>query len=174
MHKAAFMISVCLFLAASAPEGASGQDFTPPREGGLSGVEAQGMSFNRFVRPGEAFLQVWVISDNRSGLYEVGETVSLGELIVLTGAGPGITTLRERRRTNIRLYRGEGGTREIIYEASLEEMVQEPERYPRLQEGDVVMMETKVRQRFHWRDALQIVSAASTMILLIERIERRL
>lgn len=159
-------VFVLLLLIAPQTNGAFAQSF------GAGGVENEGMAFNRFVRPGEATIQLWVISDTRSGLYEVGESVSLGELVVLTGTGPGMTTARERRRTDVKVYRGQGSTRDLVYDATLEEMVQEPGRYPALQSGDVVMMETHTSQRFQWRDALTIVSAVSTSILLIDRIRR--
>lgn len=156
----------CLLLITLSPQDTLAQSF------GATDVENQGMAFSRFVRPGEASVQLWVISNNRSGLYEVGESITLGELVVLTGTGPGMTTPRERRRTDVKVYRGQGGTRDLIYDATLEEMVQQPGAYPSLQTGDVVMMETTSRQRFQWRDALTIVSAASTTILLVDRIRR--
>jgi hypothetical protein len=137
-----------------------------------SGVEASGVSFNRFARPGESTVRVWVVSDTRSGLYEIGEDVSLGELLVLTGTGPGLVSVRERRRTTIRVYRGDRTSRGMIYEATFEEMLENPGRYPTLQNEDAVVVETQVRARFHWRDALTIVSAASSTILLIERFRR--
>lgn len=164
--RIAVAAAVAVLLTLQAPAEAVGQTF------GATGVESEGMSFNRFVRPGEASVQIWVIADTRSGLYEVGESLSLGELVVLTGAGPGMTTARERRRTDVKVYRGTNGTRDLIYDATLEDLVREPAAYPTLQNGDVVMMQTHARQRFQWRDALTIVSAASTTILLIDRIRR--
>ncbi len=139
---------------------------------GVEGVENEGMSLKRFVLPGEASIQVWLLSDNTSSLAEIGESVSLGELIVLSGTGPGMVTSRERRRTNVRVFRSRGDTRDLIYDVSLEELIREPATNPDLQHGDVIMIETKSRQRFQWRDALSIISAASTTILLIDRIRR--
>jgi hypothetical protein len=139
---------------------------------GVSGVEAQGVSFHRFSRPGEATVRVWVVADTRSGLYEIGESVSLGELLVLSGTGPGIVTLRERRNTTVRVYRGDRTQRGMIYEASFEDMLQNPGEYPSLRTEDAVVVETRVRERFTWRETLQLVSTASTMLLLIDRWRR--
>lgn len=159
-------VAVCFGLIAYTPADVFAQPF------GIDGVENQGMSFNRFVRPGEATIQVWLISDNTSSLAEVGESLELGELIVLAGTGPGMTTARERRRTDVRVFRGAGATRELIYDVKLEELIREPGTNPDLRNGDVIMIETKARQRFQWRDALTVISAVSTSILLIDRIRR--
>lgn len=150
----------------------TGAGFSVTNAQSLSDYEASGISFSRFVRPGEASIQIWVISDNRSGIYEIGDGINLGELIVLTGTGPGIMTTRERRRTTIRVFRETGASRNLIYESSLEDMVREPSLYPDLNNGDVIMLETRVKQRFQWRDALSVISAASTTILLVDRIRR--
>ena len=163
------MNRVVLFIAALLLIGA---DINAANAQSLSDYDAAGISYSRFVRPGEASIQIWVISDNTSGIYEIGEAINLGELIVLTGTGPGIMTTRERRRTTIRVFRETGASRNLIYESSLEDMVREPGLYPDLNTGDVVMMETRVRQRFQWRDALSVISAASTTILLVDRIRR--
>jgi hypothetical protein len=168
VNRIAIVFAVAVLLLIALPiESATAQAF-----GGATGQEAQGVSYHRFARPGEATVRVWVVSDTRSGLYEIGESVSLGELLVLSGTGPGIITVRERRNTTVRVYRGDRSTRGMIYEASFEEMLQNPGAYPSLRTEDAVVVETRVRQRFQWRDALTIVSAASTTILLIDRINR--
>lgn len=155
-----------LFVLLLAAEPVHAQSF------GATGVEAQGVSFHRFSRPGEATVRVWVVADTRSGLYEIGEGVSLGELLVLSGTGPGIVTVRERRNTTVRVYRGDRSQRGMIYEASFEEMLQNPGEYPSLQNEDAVVVETRVRQRFGWRDTLQIVSGVSTVLILVDRWRR--
>lgn len=168
VNRTVIIFAAALLVLTAVPiQRATGQTF-----GGAVGQEAQGVSFHRFARPGEATMRVWVVADTRSGLYEIGESVSLGELLVLSGTGPGIITVRERRNTTVRVFRGDRSTRGMIYEASFEEMLQNPGLYPTLQTEDAVVVETRVRQRFQWRDALSIVSAASTTILLIDRINR--
>jgi hypothetical protein len=166
VHRFAFPGVVALFIFLLSAEPLHAQTF------GVSGVEAQGVSFHRFSRPGEATVRLWVVSDQRSGLYEVGESVTLGELLVLSGTGPGIVTVRERRNTTVRVYRGDRTQRGMIYEASFEEMLQNPGEYPRLQTEDAVVVETRVRQRFGWRDTLQIVSGVSTVLILVDRWRR--
>ncbi len=59
---------------------------------------------------------------------------------------------------------------EPIYSARIEQFVQEPERHPALEEGDVIMIESVQKQKFTWREAVSIVSGVSSVLLLAGRL----
>lgn len=140
----------------------------------FTGLQSQGTSFYTFARPGESTIQILMLGDTgRDGIYEIGEGTDLAEFIALAGgAGEGPLSPRQRRDVTIRLLRmDDDGQRRIIYEASVDELVERMD-YPTLQRDDVLRIRVRQRQRFGWRDALQIVSGASTVILLVDRIVR--
>ena len=89
------------------------------------------------------------------GLYEVGESVDLDELLVLSG-GTGLNP--KANKVTIRLYRDQGGQRAVAYEAPLERMLVDQAAYPDLQPGDMLYVESRPRRQFSWREALSITS----------------
>ncbi len=129
-------------------------------------------SYYYFVRPGEATMEISVWGTVESpGAYQIGTEYDLGMVLSLAG-GPefGVRQERSERRVTLELYRGQAGTRSLVYEASLNQAVSAPERYPSLQDGDVLIVETLERDRFSWRDALTIVAGVATLTLAVERI----
>lgn len=146
----------------------------------FTGLETGGVSYFTFARPGENTIQVLVIGDTRDGIYEIGEGTNLAEFVALSGgAGEGPLQAgspldaREIRRVTIRLFRkDEDGQRRIVYEAPIEDLVEIRTAYPELRHEDVLRVEIERRRPFGWRDALTIVGAASSIIILIDRITR--
>ncbi|NBB86347.1 MAG: hypothetical protein GVY12_09065 [Bacteroidetes bacterium] len=140
----------------------------------FSGLESQGTNYYTFARPGENTIQILMLGDTgRDGIYEIGEGTDLAEFIALAGgAGESPLGARERQNVTIRLLRkGDDGQRRVIYESSITDLLVDSD-YPTLQRDDVLRIRVRRRQVFGWRDALQIVTSASTLILLVDRINR--
>lgn len=132
--------------------------------------EVVGASYHKFVLPGEASIQVLVLGDaGASGIYELGRHVDMGELLALTSAQLGTVTPGERREVSLRLYRNTGTERSVVYEAKLEDFLAYPGQYPQLQDKDVMVVETIIKQRFGWRDALTIVTGFAAVALAVDR-----
>lgn len=145
--------------------------------GRVGNITAEGTAYHVFARPGEATVQVLVLGGVSSpGLYEVGAGTDLGQLLALTGGPPVAQGGRANQEVHVtvRLYRESGGTRTVLYEAPLEQMLAAPAAYPTLQDGDVFSVETVVieKQGFAFRDVLTLLSTAATIALVIERIAR--
>ncbi|RMF58362.1 MAG: hypothetical protein D6746_09840 [Bacteroidetes bacterium] len=148
---------------------ASAQEF-----GRHNRITASGTAYHVFAEPGQATIQVQVVGAVSAGIYEVSAGTDLGRLVALTGLTltPGASGTSVRYR--VKLFRDQpDGRRLLLYDAPLEEMLANPGAYPVLQEGDVVMIESKVSQRFQWRDALTILTSLSTIILLVDRLSNR-
>ena len=137
-----------------------------------------GTAYYTFAQEGEATVQVIVLgSISRPGMYEVGISVDLGQLLALSGGPPLDRTSGVRsthNETTLRLFRETTGRRDIVYEAPLDLMLSDPNLYPPLQEGDIFTVQTTTieRERFVWRDALSIFSTITSFALLIDRINR--
>lgn len=125
------------------------------------GREAGGTAYYTFARPGQNTIEVLVLGGGKSGIYEIGENINLGQLMALAGGGG-----RGGRRTKVKvhLFRLENGGRRKILEEEIGDLAERPQ-YPPLQEGDVVRIET--RQKLNWRDGLRIATTALSLTLTI-------
>lgn len=166
--------AVLFFIAILSPGILRAQEF-----GRVNDFENLGAAYNTFFQPGEATVQVQVLgSIGRTGMWEVGVSVDLGQLIALAG-GPTATLYTESQGSSrshsegtVKLYRQTGGRRDLIYEASIDQMLMEPEHYPPLRDGDVLLLETITHQsaRLTWRDGFTVLSTILTTAILIDRL----
>ncbi len=165
---AGLILALCAFQGVAA-ERAQAQEF-----GGLDEVEVGGTAYYTFVRSGEVRIEVLALGSVRSpGIYAIGLGMTLDQFLALTGGGS--VTQRssaETIRVVVRLYRQEAGQRRLVYEEPLERVLSsEIEQYPVLREGDALMVETIVKQRFFTLErGLRLFSAAGTLLLLALRI----
>ncbi len=155
-----------LGLVLTAPD-ARAQEF-----GRVGDFITSGTSYHVFAEPGEATVQVQVLgSVGAPGLYEVGVGTDLGRLLALTG---GLQFLSEdpniRRSVEVRVYRLQDGRRTVIYEAPYEEVLQEPARYPVLQDEDAIVVEATTSRRFTWQNALSIIGSLAGLLLVVDRL----
>lgn len=133
-------------------------------------VQATGTAYYQYARRGEVTLQVLVMGNvGRPGVYIVGRDTALDELLALSGStllGADLPT--ETQRVTVRLFRPEGDRRVLVYEAAMETLLTEPGRYPALQDGDVVAVESLIipRRRFTWRDGLSLATSLATLVIL--------
>ncbi len=133
-------------------------------------LQMSGVSYKTYYSEGELTMQVFLISSTGStGIYEIGTDTRLLELITLAGFAPPVRQERSITRNTISVVRPRLG-QEPIYSARIEQFVQEPERHPTLEEGDVIMIESAQKSRFTWREAVSIVSGVSSVLLLAGRL----
>lgn len=134
-------------------------------------VISSGTSYHIFAQPGEPTVQVLVLGDVSTGIYVVGTSTSLIELLALTGAGSSSGQSAEvSREVTIRLMREQGGGRTIVYEQEFEGFLSEPSSYPTLQDGDIFTVEVEQHRRFGLREALDITARLSSITLLVLRL----
>jgi len=137
---------------------------------GLDQVDATGTSYHRFVRPGEATMEILVLGNTASGLYVIGLETDMVELLALSGASTGVTNWREHRTVLIQLFRGPSNNRQLIAEARMQDVIAQPTLIPPLQDGDVVHIETQTRQRLTFMQIVRNISSVATLVFLAERL----
>lgn len=168
-------VLVGLFLAAGA--GVSAAQTPGSVDAGTEGFGMRGVSFFRFVPPGKQAMRVNVWGDVRApGRYEVEVGTDLLELVFLAGATTErATTYKQIRETTLRVSRkrDDGSGWRVIYEAALDDITDMASPIPDLQDEDVVKVETIVRQRLDWREALGIVGTVASLALLTDRLFNR-
>lgn len=164
-----FLVTCCwaFLIMGPAADGARAQNLT-------GGVQSEGTSYHLYARPGQNTVQVLVLGSGiQAGLYEVGEGTDIAQLVGLSGYRPGVRRARDDRTVTIQLYRDNtNGQRGLVYDSSLSDLVAEQSAYPTLQTGDIVRVEVVDRERFSWRDGLQIFTAGAAIALTIERLAR--
>lgn len=162
-----FSIGVFSLVAFAFQPAARAQNF-----GGFNSRITDGTAYYTYARPGEATMEILVIGSERSsGIYEVGHTTRMDELLALSGVLALASRSQEiKTRITIRLYRESEGTRSAIYEAPIETMLLEPSRYPDLQEGDVLTIETTEKTKFNWRDGISILSSLVSILWIVDRL----
>lgn len=134
-------------------------------------VISQGTAYRVFAQPGESTIEVLVLGDVGSGVYVIGEGINLSRFLALIGGAGGQRTSTDVVvKTTIRLLREEGGQRNVVYEARLEELLRDPAAYPSLTDGDIFTVENEARRRFSLRETLSIVSSLTSITLLILRL----
>lgn len=130
-------------------------------------------AYHKYVLPGTPTVLVQVLGTVRApGLYELRADTDLGTLLALSG-GPNLGPREEsrKRKVSIRLYRP-GTDAGPLYEAVLDEAILTPDRYPVLQDGDVLIVEVLERPGFKVRNVLRIANAVALITLAVDRIVR--
>ncbi|MEM1144592.1 MAG: hypothetical protein AAGI88_18585 [Pseudomonadota bacterium] len=136
-------------------------------------IETNTAPYYFHLKPGEATTQVYVWGAVvLPGVYEVGATTDLGKLLSLAG-GPATSrpVIEPGSRTStIKLFRAEEGRRLLLYEALVEDMIEEPSAYPALRDGDVITVEIHEARGFGWRDGISLIGALAALGLAVDRL----
>lgn len=139
---------------------------------GFDEVEAIGTSYHKFVRSGEASIEVLVLSSTEgSGIYEVSQGLRLDQLLALIGGSSlGVSSPQQRGKVRVRLFREQVGLRSLVYESEVKRMLVNEAENPVLQHGDVLAIEHSYKGRLAWRDAVSLVTVLTSLGLLLERL----
>ena len=138
----------------------------------LGQVQGDGLVID-YARPGYATKVIYVWGAVATpGIWRVEREVGLLELLsVARPSGIGTEQPGLRDDTTVRLYRDAGGERNQVYEEDLEHIVKSAETYPILQEGDILVVETRTRRRINWQMVTSLVGTASSLVLLYLRLQ---
>ncbi|MDX1545708.1 MAG: SLBB domain-containing protein [Rhodothermales bacterium] len=126
-----------------------------------------------FADPNDITLEVKVWGAvAHPGFYEVRQGLTLSTILSLAG-GPQSTaqTTQTDRTFTIRLLRPrpDGGF-DTVTETVMDNAVEVLREDPVLLQGDIVVAEETVRQRFGWRDGLALVSSLGTLTTIVLQI----
>lgn len=145
---------------------------------GVGGFADNRYFYNRggffvYADPGDVTVTINVWGNVRfPGLYEVRRGTDLAEVISYCGSSEETTLLsnRRQRRTVVRLSREMDGTRGVVYEREMRDLVNASD-IPVVQEGDVVLIDVIETERVNWRDLLPVagivIGAANLLISII-------
>ncbi len=128
-----------------------------------------------FARPGRATITVYVWGQIGSpGIWQIEPGTTLIELLSAARV-PGVGSEQQeyRRITRVKIYRGRGVQRQLVYEAELRDLLtEEQQTYPTLRDGDILEVEVDQDRRLTFRTITQYVGTAASLTLLALRLAR--
>lgn len=128
----------------------------------LEGVRVYG-------RPGIPKITIYVWGgQTQAGVWLVEEDTDLIEFLSISARGDVTIRQPERRsETFIKIFRGTSQRgNDPFFEANVNDLFSRQESYPSLQDGDILVVETRVRREFTWRDLSQVVGTLTSGISL--------
>lgn len=114
-------------------------------------------------------VQVWGTVRN-AGLYEIVEGTSLSTVLTLANPVLAPRQRRMKRTLIIQVVRPRNGTPEVILEQEMVNAIPALAQDVVLQEGDYITVDTITTRGLSWRDGLTILSAATGVAVLLERL----
>ena len=172
MSPARLKLPVLLVLILSVGAWGGSNEAQAQEVGRLGSVTASGVPYFVYAEAGQPTIQVYVVGGGAGGIYEVESDLRFDKFLTLATLSPGLQG-GTRQQITVRLYRTIGTQRQLVVEQDVKELLAaNPDTYPELQEEDFINIEVRTRQRFGWRDALRIVTSASSIILLVDRLAR--
>lgn len=127
-----------------------------------------------FSRPGRPtmFVYVWGTAAT-PGIWKVEKDVDLLELIAsaqIPNFGNSDNTTKST--VTLRIFRTQGGQRSEIFASEVNALIKAGKAYPPLQENDIIMIETKSKQRFNLQTVFSAIGAAASLVLLAIRVNQ--
>ena len=130
------------------------------------------VDFSRAGRP-TMNLYMWG-TVSQPGIWKVEREIDFLELLTAAQVpGFGSTDASRKERTTVTVFRQTGGQRRAIYEAEAKEMLIAGGRYPTLQEGDLILVETSSKAAFNIQTVFSGIGAVASLALLFLRISRQ-
>lgn len=124
---------------------------------------------NTFATPGVATITVNVWgSVARPGLWRIEKGADLVEFLSVTGLASGAQNQRPgtRTKTYVAIYRTINGERRQVYRSDIEDILEDGNSYPVLQDDDVLGVQSIQRRSLGFQTVSLIVSTASSLASL--------
>lgn len=140
--------------------------------GAVNEIVQQGTSYFQFVEEGAPSVQIYIFgAGTRNGVYRLQRGISLTEALALAGGTAQTDSTRGSISTAfVRVLRMQGASRRVIYEATAEQYLREPEIHPALETGDVIETQVtfeEVPEPFTFRDGVEIAARVASLVSLI-------
>mgnify|MGYP006280611613 CR=1 FL=1 len=127
-----------------------------------------------YGRPGYPKITVYVWGNADTGVWNVEEGTGLLEFVsVISRVQFGNQRPESRNVQTLRIYRADRTDKDPFFESRVEKLFTERTVYPSLKDGDILVLETNVKNRFSWRLFREIISTAAILLntyLLLDRL----
>lgn len=153
-----------LFLVLLSPDVSQAQQIPPSSllDGGLSQVQEYD-----YGRPGYPRVTIYLWGNAQNGMWTVEQGTNFLEYLSVAARGNFNEAAETRVKNKIRLYREGQIDDEPVFEADLEAIFSRKVDYPKLQSGDVLIVESIQRRRFFtFRNMSQVVGTTASLVSL--------
>ena len=132
-------------------------------------------TIKEYGRPGYPRMTVYVWGNADSGVWNIERGTDLLEFMtVVSRARMTDTNPDQRRVESISLYRDASpGSGQPLFTSEVQAIFSDRTGYPALQEGDILVLETRTRGRFTWRDIARVTGTVAALVntyLLFDRL----
>ena len=134
-----------------------------------------GPTVKTYGRAGYAKVTVFVWGVADTGVWNVEEGTDLLEFLSVAVRSEGGNQRADVRSYQVlKMYReNQNRQNDPFFERRMDELFSRTQSYPALQEGDILMIETRSRRRFTWRDITQVTGTVASLVstyLLLDRL----
>lgn len=134
-----------------------------------------GPTVKTYGRPGYAKVTVYVWGTADTGVWNVEEGTDLLEFLSVAVRSEGGNRNADVRSYQVfKMYReGQNRQNDPFFESRMDELFSRERSYPTIQEGDILVVETRSTRRFTWRDITQVTGTVASLVstyLLIDRL----
>jgi len=133
-----------------------------------------GPTVKTYGRAGYAQVTVFVWGSADTGVWNVEEGTDLLEFLSVAVRSQGGNRTEVRSYQVLKMYREDQNRKnDPFFESRMDELFSGERSYPSLQEGDILMIETRSTRRFTWRDISQVTGTLASLVstyLLFDRL----
>jgi hypothetical protein len=127
-----------------------------------------------YGRSGYQKITVYVWGNADTGVWRVEQGTDLLEFVSVVSRLQLVDDdPRERKIETLRIYRDQAQDETPFFEQRVETLFSKRGDYPALQDGDILVLETKTKSRFTWRDVAQVTGTIAAVVntyLLLDRL----
>lgn len=127
-----------------------------------------------YGRSGYEKITVYVWGNADTGVWRVEKGTDLLEFVSVVSRLQMVEDdPRERLVESLRIYRGQSRSETPFFEERVETLFQKRGTYPALENEDVLVIDTKAKARFTWRDIAQVTGTVAAVVntyLLLDRL----
>jgi len=132
-------------------------------------------TIKEYGRPGFPRMTVYVWGNADSGVWNVEKGTDLLEFLTVVSRARMTDTSPDRRRIEtLSVYRdATPGTGSPVFKSDVQDIFSNRGSYPALQENDILVLETRAKGRFTWRDIARVTGTVAALLntyLLFDRI----
>lgn len=134
-----------------------------------------GPTVKEYGRAGYPKVTVFVWGTADTGVWKVEEGTDLLEFLSVAARSEGTNRNVEIRNYQyLEMYReDQDRSNDPFFESRMDELFAREKEYPQIQEGDILLIESRAKRRFTWRDISQVTGTLASLVstyLLLNRL----
>jgi len=160
---------VAAFLLITAPISVQAQQQPSDAPSGVNNPTVK-----EYGRSGYEKITIYVWGNADTGVWRVEKGTDLLEFVSVVSRLQLVSDdPSERQVVSLQIYRDQAQDEEPFFERRVETLFSKRGDYPTLQDGDILVLKTRTKSRFTWRDVAQVTGTIAAVVntyLLLDRL----